>query len=211
MARCGLCGAENSPDARFCQKCGKAIGGTATIPGKCARCGYINVLDAKKCEGCGAPISDTGPQGAPQPGMCWWCGKPALPGQETCQDCSHMRQGSPSMGAVRARSDAVTAAAVLLVIAGALTLIQGVYMTPFESMFLEEDGSSSSSYACCGFLEVVFGIVAIASGYFAYKRSNFALVVAGCMAAIAGIALLLLGPVLGVVALILVVMNRKDF
>ena len=49
--QCDSCGASNSSDARFCQKCGAAI---SIKTNKCKRCGTSNESSATFCKKCGA-------------------------------------------------------------------------------------------------------------------------------------------------------------
>lgn len=208
MARCAWCGAENPSDGRFCLKCGKPIGGGA-IPGKCTHCGQINALDARRCENCGAPVSGSA-QGMSSDGECKWCGKPALLGLDVCRECDNRQYDTSLASLDKEHSDTLTAAAVLLVIAGAITVFQGVYLLALESMIVAADLPSPVSLGCCGLIDILFGVGAIAGGYFAYRRSNFLLAVAGCLVALFGLGLVF-GSVLGLIALILVLMRKDDF
>jgi hypothetical protein len=48
---CSKCGQSNDAEAKFCRKCGAALGNT------CASCGHVNDPAARFCDTCGNPIS----------------------------------------------------------------------------------------------------------------------------------------------------------
>ena len=47
--RCGACGADADPDARFCQQCGKPLATEIACP----QCAHANAASARFCAGCG--------------------------------------------------------------------------------------------------------------------------------------------------------------
>ncbi|TXH87284.1 MAG: zinc-ribbon domain-containing protein [Rhodoferax sp.] len=47
---CSACRAQNQPNARFCQQCGKSL-----IPSACRQCGTTMQTGAKFCAQCGQP------------------------------------------------------------------------------------------------------------------------------------------------------------
>src|SRR5215213_11117788 len=61
---CSACGAENRPEARFCNECGAAQAAT------CASCGQGNAPGSRYCDACGQPLTipvrpDASTAGAP--------------------------------------------------------------------------------------------------------------------------------------------------
>ena len=47
---CASCGAQNDPDSRFCDRCGKPLAR------RCGSCGAENDADAVFCDSCGKPL-----------------------------------------------------------------------------------------------------------------------------------------------------------
>jgi len=54
--KCGSCGGENPPDAKFCAKCGAQFASGKKCPG----CGNMNEGSAKFCSNCGAALAASG-------------------------------------------------------------------------------------------------------------------------------------------------------
>jgi hypothetical protein len=104
------------------------------------------------------------------------------------------------------RSESLNAAGALLIIAGILTVLQGfvlmagVPVTAFGSGYV----------TCCGSLEFLFGLGAVAGGYWATKRENLSLVVVGCVLAIISLGAIV-GTLLGIVALMIVLAHKEEF
>ena len=58
--KCQNCGAELPDSAKFCDKCGTAVQGSAAAGTFCPKCGEKNETGSKFCGKCGAPLMDTG-------------------------------------------------------------------------------------------------------------------------------------------------------
>jgi len=213
LARCAWCGSENVLDGRFCLKCGKPIGGSA-VPGKCTQCGAINALNMTMCGSCGAPLpeikEDQAPRNEPHT-PCKWCGKPASPGTDVCWECSRRMKDTTFGSTSRKNADGPLAVgAILMVIAGILATIQAFVFIFMGSLVTEMGGSVGISFTCCAFMDIFFGVCGIAGGYLTMRRSNYNLAIAGALAAMLGLGLVV-GALLGLVALVLVVSNKEEF
>jgi hypothetical protein len=144
----------------------------------------------------------------PSPGAkCGVCGKDVPPGATMCYECAEgdVADYREESGYIL-RSESLNAAGALLIIAGILTIIQGVALMSGVSVM--EYGSGFVS--CCGMLEVLFGLGAAAGGYLAAKRDNYSLVVVGCVLAIVGLGAIV-GTLLGIVALMIVLAHKEEF
>jgi hypothetical protein len=104
------------------------------------------------------------------------------------------------------RSESLNAAGALLIVAGILTLVQGLMFV--SSMSVIDLGFGQ--LVCCGFLDILFGLGAIAGGLSATKRENFTFLIVGCVLAIVGVGFVL-GSILGAVALLMVLAHRDEF
>ena len=209
--RCAWCGSENAPDGSFCVKCGKPLpwGGAA---GRCPGCGADNAAGMKTCGSCGAPLAEVRqapppPPAASEMSRCKWCGKPVPPGSTMCWECAE----GPSENYVeftdsQVHSESPSAAAALLIIAGVLTMIQGFVLMAGVSIL----DSGSGLATCCGPIDILFGLGAIAGGIMASKRENYTLVLVGCILAIVGFGAAI-GTVLGIIALIMVLAHKEEF
>ncbi len=56
MNVCPNCGAQNSPNVRFCGQCGTGLSAPAAVPGKCSSCGAQNDPGMRFCGECGAKL-----------------------------------------------------------------------------------------------------------------------------------------------------------
>lgn len=212
MGKCVWCGAENAPDGRYCNKCGKELDG-GTIPGKCVKCGNLNSLGMTKCGNCGATLPEVRQDlrlPERQDISCKWCGNPAEPGSDTCWECNRRRYDDTPRTLAKRSSGGLTVAAVLLIIAGLLAILQGMVYLWVESIAIDLGVTGGVGLACCGMLDIVFGIAAVAGGAMALKRSNFVLVIIGCVLAMLSLAFVI-GSLLGLIALILVAVSKDDF
>ena len=66
VPKCAACGAELTPKARFCRKCGKPIAAPVEVPSdsgfpKCVACGAELVPEMRFCRKCGKPIVASAP------------------------------------------------------------------------------------------------------------------------------------------------------
>lgn len=212
MSRCSWCGAEDRSHGRYCERCGRQLGG-ARIPGKCVVCGNINTIDARRCAVCGTDLEDgerahTRP--SPVPASCRFCGRPAVPGTDMCRECMG-RFGFSVPGTSDTKpSLSLTAAGILLIVAGLLAAFQGLVVFGMDSYFAEQGISSTGVAVACGTIELILGFVAMAGGFFTLRATNHGLVMAGCICAIISFGLFA-ATVLGVVALMIVWSHRNEF
>lgn len=125
--------------------------------------------------------------------MCWECS------EGPTEDYNEFTDSQVS-------SESPNAAGALLMIAGFMTLIQGFILMAYVPAL--ELGSGYMT--CCGVLEILFGLGAIAGGHMATKRENFTLVMVGCLLAIAGLGFIV-GSILGLVALLMLLGHKDEF
>lgn len=213
VARCVWCGAESVSGGKYCARCGKERDG-GSIPGKCTKCGSLNALNMVNCGFCGAKLPEVKPEDPSQnvPRItCKWCGKPALPGDDTCWECAN-RLVDTELGTVETgkAEGSLLAGAVLLLIAGLLALFQGLFYLVADSLIVEMGYPSYGGFVCCGTLDVVFGVGAIAGSYCAHRRTNFGLALVGAVVGMLGFGFAI-GFLLGLIALILIATNRQAF
>jgi predicted amidophosphoribosyltransferase len=104
--RCLNCNAQNRPNIKFCEKCGKPLEVMTTAQaGVCASCGYKNQPGMRFCENCGERLVaersqiEEGPSveavvsgiegvvGKAEPLTCSTCGNNNWPGMRFCERC----------------------------------------------------------------------------------------------------------------------------
>jgi len=85
--KCPDCGAELSPNARFCRECGRRVS-AAVAPAservKCANCQADLKPGARFCEACGHPVAASEP---PPPAVCANCRASLAPDDQFCSEC----------------------------------------------------------------------------------------------------------------------------
>lgn len=212
MGKCVACGWENAEAGAFCAKCGRPLA-AATVPGKCPQCGALNALDMRKCGACGASLPEVKrepPKPKPPTAICKWCGREVAFGEEVCWDCQR-RQSDTSFGVLKKKvSSNLSVAGILLIVAGALAILQAFYMLVAQSIVVNAGYDALSSITCCSTLDALLGLGSIAGGYFALKRLSYGLSLAGCLCAIIGFGAVI-GSILGIVALVLISSCKDEF
>ncbi len=226
VARCSKCGADNPDYVFFCGKCGHEMpkGGEAKTPfaddqvptrppepqrpspdETAATAGVVQSVqkepEKRKCTWCGREVN-AGVY------LCPFCGKnPWGPwGRDARQEALYEAQNQdyPSTDA----SGSLTAGGVLAIIAGVLALGQGLLYSIIGSTFTLLPGSD---YLCiCGGIDALFGVISILGGISALKRSRWALALFGAILGMLGFGLLI-GALLGLIAVILIAMSRNEF
>jgi len=96
------------------------------------------------------------------------------------------------------------AGGVLVIIAGALGLLwTSIMWTGFEFIGI---GSWT-----CYVIEIIFSLIAIIGGFFAVARRMFPLAVMGAIFSMLTIGFIFIGPLLGLIGLILIIIGKETF
>jgi len=153
----------------------------------CARCGSEDAVDACHCVE---------------------CGKLASTGQDERWKCVGESQGdSPWAPGAKSASRGLAVASVLLIIAGVLALVQGAILFLAGT---EWGPANMDELGCLAMISVLFGVIAMMTGYGVLKRSSFPFVVVGCILAMFSVGFVV-GSVLAFVAFVLAVMYKDEF
>ena len=212
MARCVWCGSANASDSRFCMNCRKPMG-SAPVPGKCARCGNINAIDVERCTVCRTPLPEFQQASVPfdmVPSSGWVMDDTMQQRHHAFLDSARWRREIAVTLMTARPSGKLTLAAAFLIIAGLLTLFQAAIIFSMDPTSIDGGLTYEWILPCCGTLDVLFGLGALAGGFLAFRPSNYGLVLTGCLCAIAGFGLIA-GTALGIVALVLVTSQRSEF
>jgi hypothetical protein len=207
LAKCQKCGKDNDGGAEYCVYCGGHLGQFRT----CGDCGVVNQPDAAACRMCGADL-DSERKGsrsvsAERPGYrpkfrtCSKCGGSYDNHLVECPHCE--RKVSDTYDPTMPRSSIPMAAGVLLVIAGFLCIMNGVF---FGSL-----GGISAEFAYCGFVEIIMGVVAVVGWIFCMQRANLPLVIVAAVVAMLSVGPFFISSLLGFIALILIAVSAKEF
>jgi hypothetical protein len=150
-------------------------------------------------------------------GFCPACGAPTATQTEICANCRSKRTE-----AVRPRTWKPKVAGILSIVAGIVSIIARlILVTP--SVDPASIGFLLIDFLGVGLLVLLIGIVAIVGGISALRRRSWGLALAGCICALPAWVIpggfvpaghtpaLLLGAVLGVLAIIFVIMGRREF
>jgi len=173
----------------LCRNCGKQLEGT---PELCVNCGARPMGSTSFCPGCGAPTT---------------------PLTEICTKC-----GVRLAEATRAKTWKTRTAGILAIVAGAVTLIQCIFVAVLVIPELGWLGtisvlSQGGIFAAVSVIVIASAIVAIVGGAFALRRERWRLALAGCVCAIFSLIFVpvLLNVPLAIAAIVLVVMGRGEF
>lgn len=207
MNRCQKCGRNNEGGAEYCVYCGSHMGQFRT----CSDCGVVNRPEAAVCRMCGADFADeqrsSKPVSAERPGYrpkfrtCDKCGGSYDNHLVECPYCE--RKVPDTYDPTMPRSSVPMAAGVLLVIAGFLCIING--------MFFGSLGGVSAEFAYCGFVEIVMGVIAVVGWIFCMQRANLPFAIVSAVVATLSVGPFFLSSLLGFVALILIAVSAKEF
>jgi len=165
----------------------------------CTQCGNHVPDGSLFCTICGAEISAA-------KATCPGCGSAVLPGISHCSRCGQSLTGGAKEE--RKRGIKPVVGGILGTIAGLFGLVMGILIIAGVSEatgqhpFIEEDISWINTL---GVLFIVMGLLAILGSTLAIARTGFWLAIVGTICAIPLI------PMLGIAALILVAVSRKDF
>lgn len=224
MARCTRCGAQNPDYVFYCGKCG----GEVT---KDENAVIVPVIPSEPPKGGEqAKATETSSPQEPEPPRkkCTWCGKEVNASAYLCPFCGKNPWGpwgrnardealyqtqienidGPGAYGLTHASGGLTLGGILAIIAGVLALGQGLLYSVIGSTFAVLPGSGS--LCLCGSVDALFGALSILGGISALKRSNWALALFGAILGMLGIGLLI-GALLGLIALILIAMSRNEF
>lgn len=233
---CLYCGKENVDESRFCNFCGKELVPT-TPAGTCPKCGKSNPGYSIFCGSCGAdlPRSPKAPEPAPVPA---YVQVQAMPGQKAstgkaCPNCGNSvsvfdyecpscRRTLPSsvdydeddssMSYHRSSGSGIlTAAGILLIIAGVIAIGMGVLLAMGSSVAASVGVDVSGTLCICSALELLFGLGAIAGGVFSLKGEKFTLCILGAIVGLFSLGPIFIGSILSLIALILIAVSRDEF
>jgi len=205
--QCQHCGSANIEGTVKCRICGRPIGHVyEEIDGElvCVSCGARNPEEEEPCNSCKTPLRKIVMSNLPKD----------LPAEE----CVHWSEGAASSG----RAAKVSIAGVLVLTAGMLGIIQGLFaLSPgfaggfidaYESIVPGADvtGDALSEYLILQVMAFIFGCLAMFGSVFALTQSRFDMSVVGAVAGIFAIGLIL-GAFLSLIALLLLATSRKQF
>ncbi len=227
---CVRCGTDLRPkkSVRKCRTCG------ATNPGHviyCGTCGSdlppaVEVVD----EGTLADMKSGGDSGPelpeiPDSWICKWCKVKVGPYVQVCPNCRRDMKTGKFVGRdpmnvyenrgwetiePRHESSSPTIGGILLLLAGVAAVGQGFVYLVAQSI-ASQIGDVGVNVGCCGIYDILLGIGALLGGIVALQRKSLVLVVLGSIAAMASLALLFVGPILGVIALVLFASAKDEF
>lgn len=227
---CISCGSDLRPrkSVRKCDKCG------ATNPGHviyCGTCGSdlppaVEVVDEETLADLKSyDASSLEEPGIPSSWICKWCKTKVGPYVQVCPNCHRdMKTGeivvrdaasvyeNRGWEPVEAQheSSGPTIGGILLLLAGFAALGQGLLFL-FVQSIATQIGDVGASFGCCGMYDLLLGLGALFGGVAALQRKSFVLVVLGSIAGMASLALLIVGPILGVIALLLFAGAKDEF
>ena len=149
---CADCGNVNTPDAKFCRKCGAQKQGIKTANAQtaqafeqrqwvCADCGNVNTPDAKFCRKCGAKntLADALPQTAPAGWSCIHCGNVNDNATNYCRCCGSARQPA----AVIEKPESDTGMFIIVCITAAIGVLASLFIIT-QNMFRHRNGLQQS-------------------------------------------------------------------
>lgn len=232
MARCLNCGADNPDYVHFCGRCGneivdgvrpKDLPSDERVPTRSPDIQPPSPVELKTTVGVAQSV-----QKEPEKRKCTWCGKEVNASVYLCPFCGKNPWGpwgrnardealyqaqSESIDGIGAYGSAhanggLTAGGVLAIVAGVLALGQGLLYSVIGSTFSILPGSGS--LCLCGGIDALFGAMSILGGISALKRSNWGLAVFGATLGMLGLGLLI-GGLIGLIALVLIAASRNDF
>lgn len=217
MARCPGCGKDNPGYVIYCGHCGKEIPADA-------RKASEQQLESNETTETGIPVER--PREPTLSSMkrpaeivtCAYCGADQESGLLRCPSCGknpkgpweddsdYLADGGPASR--DSSSGSLLAGGVLAIIAGVLAFGQGLLYVVVGGAVSYLPGAGS--LCLCGGLDILFGLGSIAGGVFAIQRKHFALALLGAVVGMLGIGLLI-GFLLGLIALILIAVSRNEF
>jgi hypothetical protein len=233
---CLYCGKENVDVSRFCNFCGKEL--AAALPtGTCPTCGKVNPGYAAFCGSCGADIPQSPkapasvlapayPQAQATPSQrtstgkpCPYCGNSVSVFDYECPSCRKTLPSSvdydgddSNMSYSRSSGSGIlTAAGILLIIAGVIAIGMGVLLAMGSSVAASVGVDVSGTLCICSALELLFGLGAIAGGVFSLKGEKFTLCILGAVVGLFSLGPIFIGSILSLIALILIAVSRDEF
>lgn len=217
MAKCPKCGRENPSYVIYCGGCG------SEIPDELRRETRAKE-EAEERQKASGTVSRRSPEPASSLNLpsaivtCPHCGADHESSLSMCPSCGRRRwepwpdessyYGVGEPDTTRGTSGSLLAGGILAILAGILSLGQGLLYSLSSSVLPYELGSG---YLClCGGLGILFGLGSIAGGIFAIGRKNFGLAVVGAVVGMLGFGLVI-GFLLGLIALILIAISKSEF
>ena len=218
--KCKKCGAENAAGMTECGGCGHPLSAESppdsTERGvmdviRCQKCGHENQGYLTFCGMCGSDLEKSDNLEKPDTKKCKWCGKQIpIAGGDLCWECTSDTYGSSAYASEGSGSpDMLRAGGILLIIAGALAIAQGILLITIYSV-IDVLGGSFAPFVCYGELAVVFGIIAVGGGVCAIRQERFVLAIIGSVCAILGLGFSI-GLVLGIISLVFIAVEKDDF
>ena len=205
--KCPHCGTMNAPESDRCRLCGKLMAHEhVRAPGTlvCPHCGEVVEEGAELCNSCTMPLRDVVMRN--------------LPKDLTQAECVHWSEKPAAAG----RSARVVMAGILILMAGALGIGQGVagldpgfsetLMDIMEGLIPWSVATDDivGEYLALQVWAVIAGVMAIAGGVFALTETRYEFAVMGGIFGFLAIGFLM-GSFLGLVGLLLLAVSRKDF
>lgn len=214
MRKCEKCGATNPGHVIYCGTCGADLPPAVEVVDEETLAGWKSVGDS------GLDVPNI-----PDSWVCKWCKHRVGPYVKVCPNCQrdmgtgvfvgrdaasiYENRGWETIEPTR-ESSGPTIGGILLLLAGVAALGQGILYL-FVQSIAAQIGDTGVSIGCCGTYDVLLGLGAVMGGVVALQRKSFVLVVLGAIAAIASLALLVVGPILGIIALILFAGAKDEF
>ncbi len=197
MLLCTNCGFKNPDGSKFCVKCGFDLS-SQSPPVVCPSCGAENATRSTFCETCGKRIT------------------PEVQAEKSPDQPAPMEHLYPPLGESRIKSffrsqGGPFVAGLLLVIGGALDILNGI--VAFNREIPTNDlGIDISGYvACCATLSIIFGLGAILGGWLSFIKKYFYAVLVGAIMGMLGFGYYGLGALVCFIALIVVVISKDDY
>jgi len=152
---------------------------------------------------------------------CVSCGRSISFDANVCPYCGHdYRRPVYAMPPPPQKSLMPVAGGVLILVAGILAIVMGMFYFTLDVNDLENSGVTippemseedlQSVMYVCGTVLLIFGVIAVIGGFFGLTRKHFSLGIVGGIFGLLGIGFLL-GALLALIGLILLAVSRKEF
>lgn len=188
----------------------------------CTRCGQENLDESTFCGRCGVSLAEVAPAGpapptqpppAQPPGV-----QPPYP-QYAPPYPQYAPPPYPQYVRRPRETKLAVAGGVLVLVGGIIALITSFVGLIIFSLFYGDYYYGGMYYpysfgmfqAICGLVGLAFAIIAIVGGYFAIKRRNFAMAVAGAVFCMLSVASMGISSILGLIGLILIAVSGHEF
>ncbi|MEW6069089.1 MAG: zinc-ribbon domain-containing protein [Candidatus Thermoplasmatota archaeon] len=223
MKYCTKCGIPLPDDAKFCGKCGQPIGLT------CPSCGRAVVEGTRYCIGCGTDLEAAFRVSEKVERLKEYQPPPIT--EPPYQRPAHFPPYQPvpyrptyqfPTQPIEKKSAKPTAAGILLLIAGIITLVYTsimLWITPSmlqqagqaQSIPISQLGMATQVIQICYSVIIILGIFALIGGIVALRRKLWGLALTGSILGLFTIGPILICSILSLVALILIAISREEF